>query len=132
MDAGAYVDVTDPSVYVKFNVVDEAYSLLAWTTTPWTLPGNVALAVNTDVTYVEVVIDGEHLVLAEELLPKVLADEKHQPLAYEMVRSFEGSELVGKSYEPLFDDRGENAHRVWAADYVTTESGTGIVHLAPA
>ncbi|MBQ68581.1 isoleucine--tRNA ligase [Candidatus Saccharibacteria bacterium] len=132
MDAGAYVDVTDPSVYVKFNVVDEAYSLLAWTTTPWTLPGNVALAVNTDVTYVEVVIDGEHLVLAEELLPKVLTDEKHQPLAYEMVRSFEGSELVGKSYEPLFDDRGENAHRVWAADYVTTESGTGIVHLAPA
>jgi isoleucyl-tRNA synthetase len=132
MDAGAYVEVTDPSVYVKFKVVGEDYALLAWTTTPWTLPGNVALAVNTDVTYVEIVIDGEHLVLAEDLLPKVLTDEKHQPLAYEMVRAFNGDELVGKTYEPLFADRGENAHKVWAADYVTTESGTGIVHLAPA
>lgn len=132
MDAGAYVEVTDPSVYVKFKVVDEDYSLLAWTTTPWTLPGNVALAVNTEVAYVEVAIDGERLVIAEDLLPKVLTDEKHQPLAFEIIRGFTGDELVGKAYEPLFADRGENAHKVWAADYVTTDSGTGIVHLAPA
>ena len=132
MDAGAYVDVTDPSVYVKFKVTDEDYSLLAWTTTPWTLPGNVALAVNTEVAYVEVLVGDERLVMAEDLLPKVLTDEKHQPLAFEVLRGFTGDELVGKTYEPLFTDRGENAHKVWAADYVTTESGTGIVHLAPA
>lgn len=131
MDAGAYVDVTDPSVYVKFPVVEEDYALLAWTTTPWTLPANTALAVNKDVTYVEVVVDGQHLVLAEDLLPKVLTDEKHQPLAYEMIRSIEGSELIGKSYQPLFANHGEGAHKIWEADYVTTESGTGIVHLAP-
>lgn len=132
MDAGAYVDVTDPSVYVKFKLKDRDASLLAWTTTPWTLPGNVATAVHNDVTYVEVVVDGEHLILAEDLLPKVLTDEKHQPIAYEMVDSYSGSDLVGLEYEPLFEHRGENAHKVWAADYVTTESGTGIVHLAPA
>ena len=85
MDAGAYVDVTDPSVYTKFKLTDRDAYMLAWTTTPWTLPGNVALAVNTDITYVEVVVDGEHLILAEDLLPKVLTDEKHQPLAYELV-----------------------------------------------
>ncbi len=132
MDAGAYIDVTDPSVYTKFKLTDRDAYFLAWTTTPWTLPGNTALAVNPEVTYVEVVIDGQHLILAEELVPKVLTDEKHQPLAYELVDTFGGDQLVGLSYEPLFDDRGDNAHKVWAADYVTTESGTGIVHLAPA
>lgn len=132
MDAGAYVDVTDPSVYVKFKLQDQDAFLLAWTTTPWTLPGNVALAVNRDVQYVEIKHEGEHLILAEDLLPKALTDEKHQPLAYEIVRPVNAEELIGKSYEPLFEDRGDNAHKIWAADYVTTESGTGIVHLAPA
>lgn len=131
MDAGAYIDVTDPSVYVKFKL-DDGRFLLAWTTTPWTLPGNTALAVNTDVIYQEVVVGGEYLVLAKDLVEKVLTDEKHQPLGYEVVGEIKGSELVGLSYEPLFTDRGENAHKVYAADYVTTESGTGIVHLAPA
>lgn len=132
MDAGAYIDVTDPSVYTKFKLKDRDAYLLAWTTTPWTLPGNTALAVNSAMTYLEVDIDGEHLILAEDLLPQVLTDEKHQPLAYELVDSFEGSQLVGLAYEPLFQNRGEGAHTVHAADYVTTESGTGIVHLAPA
>ncbi|RTK94460.1 isoleucine--tRNA ligase [Candidatus Saccharibacteria bacterium] len=132
MDAGAYQDVTDPSVYVKFKVVDEDYSVLAWTTTPWTLPANTAVAVNRDVEYAEVEIGGERLVLASELLEKVLTDEKHAVLEHKVVRKFKGDELVGKSYEPLFADRGENAHEIWDADYVTTESGTGIVHLAPA
>jgi len=132
MDAGAYVDVTDPSVYVKFKIVGEDYSLLAWTTTPWTLPGNTALAVNPDVEYVEVLVAGEKLVMAKDLVAKVLTDEKHQPIEHEVTGELKGAELIGKSYEPLFLDRGEGAHKVWAADYVTTESGTGIVHLAPA
>lgn len=132
MDAGAYQDVTDPSVYVKFNLEDGS-TLLAWTTTPWTLPANTAVAVNKDFTYVEVEVEGERFILAKELLEKVLVDEKHQPLNYEVLRKIKGSELVGLSYEPLLGvNRGENAHKVWAADYVSHEDGTGIVHLAPA
>ncbi len=132
MDAGAYVEVTDPSVYVKFKLDDGRYAL-AWTTTPWTLPGNTALAVNPDIYYVEVDINGETLILARNLVTKVLTDEKHKEFDYTVLgEPFKGSELVGRSYAPLFTDRGEHAHKVWAADYVTTESGTGIVHLAPA
>jgi isoleucyl-tRNA synthetase len=132
MDAGAYQDVTDPSVYVKFKLVGEDTSLLAWTTTPWTLPANTAVAVNRDFTYVEVELDGQKMILAKDLLDKVLTDEKHQPLEYKIVRELQGEELVGESYEPLFVDRGENAHQIWHADYVSDEDGTGIVHLAPA
>jgi len=130
MDAGAYQDVTEPSVYVKFKL-DDGRALLAWTTTPWTLPANTAVAVNQDVDYVEVELDGEKLILAKALVEKALTDEKHQPLDYTIARELKGDELVGKSYEPLFVDRGENAHKIWHADYVETEAGTGIVHLAP-
>lgn len=112
------------------NVKDVTY-LLAWTTTPWTLPGNTALAVNKDLDYVEVKAGDEQFILAKDLVEKVLQDEKHQPLAYEVLRTLKGEELVGKSYEPLFADHGKNAHKVWAADYVSSENGTGIVHLAP-
>jgi len=130
MDAGAYQDVTEPSVFVKFKLED-GRNLLAWTTTPWTLPANTALAVNQGVTYVEVELDGETYVVAKPLVEKTFTDEKHQPLDYKVGKSFKGSELVGVSYEPLFADRGKNAHKVWHADYVETEAGTGIVHLAP-
>jgi isoleucyl-tRNA synthetase len=143
MDAGAYQVVTDPSVYVKFKLKSDEQGtmnkdqegsvyLLAWTTTPWTLPGNTAVAVHNDVEYAEVELDGNRLILAKDLLDKALTDEKHKTLEYKLLRTLKGSELVGKTYEPLFENRGENAHKVWAADYVTTESGTGIVHLAPA
>ena len=133
MDAGAYQDVTDPSVYTKFKLVGEDVSLLAWTTTPWTLPANTAVAVNKDVDYIEVDLEGERLILAKVLAEKVLTDAKHQALNYKVVRTLKGNELVGKSYEPLFGvDRGENAHKVWHADYVTVEDGSGIVHIAPA
>ncbi len=128
----SYQDVTDPSVYVKLKLKDSDASLLAWTTTPWTLPANTAAAVNAAETYAEVRVGDETLIIAEELVPKVLTDEKHQPLTYETLRTYKGQDLVGKGYEPLFEDRGRNAHRVWAADYVTLEEGTGIVHLAPA
>lgn len=132
MDAGAYQDVTDPSVYVKFQLEDGSV-LLAWTTTPWTLPGNTALAVNKDFTYVEVGIGDEQFIVAKDLLDKVLTDEKHQPLNHVVIRELKGKDLVGKSYKPLLGvDRGENACLVWHADYVSAEDGTGIVHLAPA
>ena len=132
MDAGAYQDVTDPSVYVKFKLEDGRY-MLAWTTTPWTLPANTALAVNKNVDYVEVEFEGEHMIVAKDLVEKVFTDEKHQPLDYRILGEIKGEELVGLSYEPLLGvSRGENAHKVWAADYVETEAGTGIVHLAPA
>jgi isoleucyl-tRNA synthetase len=131
MDSGAYQDVTDPSVFVKFKL-KEGGTLLAWTTTPWTLPANTAVAVNKDFVYTEVEVAGETFILAKELLGKVLTDEKHQPLEYKVMRELKGKDLVGKEYEPLFVDRGKNAHKVWAADYVSAEDGTGIVHLAPA
>lgn len=132
MDAGAYQDVTDPSVFVKFKL-DDGSQLLAWTTTPWTLPANTAVAVHKDIDYVEVKVGDEQFILAKDLVEKVLTDEKHQLLNYEVVRKLKGKDLVGKSYEPLLGiDRGENAHKVWHADYVSLESGTGIVHLAPA
>lgn len=128
----SYKDVTDPSVFVKFKLKGEDTSLLAWTTTPWTLPANTATAVHQDETYAEVEVDGQKLILAKALLDKVLCDEKHNVLPYEILRTFKGKELVGKEYEPLFEDRGKNAHKVWHADYVSLEEGTGIVHLAPA
>lgn len=149
MDSGAYQDVTDPSVYVKFRLKPEGFGdqeadneggaavppiyLLAWTTTPWTLPANTAVAVNKDFDYSEVEVGGERLVLATDLLGKVLKDEKHQPLDYKVIRHFKGAELIGRRYEPLLGvDRGENAHQIWHASYVTTDGGTGVVHLAPA
>lgn len=129
----SYQDVTDPSVFVKFKLKNEDTHLLAWTTTPWTLPANTAVAVNKDFDYVEVKLeDGQKLILAKELAEKVLTDEKHNALAFTVERTLKGKELVGKEYEPLFADRGENAHKVWHADYVSAEDGSGLVHLAPA
>ncbi len=128
----SYQDVTDPSVYVKFKLTDRDAYLLAWTTTPWTLPGNTAVAVHPELEYAEVQVGGETFILAAELLETVLTDEKHNVVEHSMLKKYRGEELVGSAYEPLFVDRGKNAHKVWAADYVTTEEGTGVVHLAPA
>ncbi|MEI6228633.1 MAG: isoleucine--tRNA ligase [Candidatus Saccharibacteria bacterium] len=155
MDAGAYVEVTDPSVYVKFRLTDtlalhslgevgpsvakamedkpKDIYLLAWTTTPWTLPANIALAVNPEIDYVEVRVGDDQFILARDTIDNVLTDEKHAKLEYETIREFKGTELVGKTYEPLFAKCEEpNSHQIWAADYVTTDAGTGIVHTAPA
>lgn len=133
MDSGNYKDVTDPSVYVKFKLKDEDAYLLAWTTTPWTLPANTAAAVGSKFTYAVVRLeDGQRLILAEQLIPKVLTDERHQPIPFTLERTLKGKDLVGKEYEPLFEHRGDNAHRVWDAPYVSLDEGTGIVHLAPA
>jgi len=130
----SYQDVTDPSVYVKFKLKDwprEAY-LLAWTTTPWTLNSNTAVAVNKDLEYSEVDVDGTTLILAHKLLEKALTDEKHNVVEHKVLRTFKGSELVGKSYEPLFENRGEKAHKVWHADFVHADEGTGVAHESPA
>lgn len=128
----SYQDVTDPSVYVKFKLTDSNASLLAWTTTPWTLPANTAVAVNQDVDYVEIELNGQNYILGKERAAAILTDEKHQPLDYSIKRTFKGSELLGKSYEPLFENRGKNAHKIWHAPYVHLDEGSGIVHLAPA
>lgn len=128
----SYQDVTDPSVYVKFKLKGEDTSLLAWTTTPWTLLGNTAVAVNSDFDYVEVELSGEKIILAKDRAEKVLTDEKHQPVEHKVLRTLKGKELIGKEYEPLFADRGKNAHKVWHAPYVSAQEGSGIVHLAPA
>ena len=136
MDNDAYQTVTDPSVYVKFKLVDSDYSILAWTTTPWTLPANLLLAVNPEMMYCGGLGGGEKLIIAEEAFERTLQDEKHQPLDYEVLRKFPGSELVGKKYQPLATGstwpENEKIHTIYAADFVSHESGTGIVHIAPA
>ena len=119
-----------------FVEAQNATHILAWTTTPWTLPANLMLSVNPDMTYCEVLVDGEKLIIAEEALERTLQDDKHQPLEYDVLRKFPGSELVGKKYQPL--DTGstwpqsDKIHTIYAADFVSHESGTGIVHIAPA
>ena len=147
MDNDAYQTVTDPSVYVKFRLLSgeaidddiegaEGVNILAWTTTPWTLPANLMLAVSSEMTYCEVLVGGEKLIIAEEALERVLQDDKHRSLDYEVLRRFSGSELVGRAYQPLgvgsTYPEDTKVHHIYPADFVTTESGTGIVHIAPA
>jgi len=131
-----YQDVTDISVTAKFELVDEPGTyLLAWTTTPWTLPGNAALAVGADVDYVKLSHDGVFYIIAKELVDTVFEGKE-----YELVDEQKGAILVGKSYKPLFDyyqqqedlENKENGWKIYEADFVTTEEGTGIVHIAPA
>jgi len=129
-----YKDITDISVVAKFEMADEPNTFfLAWTTTPWTLPGNVALAINPDILYVKIGNGDSKYILAKDRL-EILKDEK-----YEVFEEIEGRDLVGKKYKPIFDyytntslENSENGWRVYGADFVDTESGTGIVHIAPA
>jgi isoleucyl-tRNA synthetase len=149
--AQGYRDVEDPSIYVRFPLLgdggaESGESLLVWTTTPWTLPGNVAVAAASGVTYVRARVEGETLIVAEPLVETVLGE------GVEILDRFPGSELVGRQYRgPVFDlsDGGPaadgpksragddiSAHRpvfsVIGGDFVTTEDGTGLVHIAPA
>ena len=123
---------TDPSLFVYFKLEDEDEYLLAWTTTPWTLPANMVLAVNRDVDYSLVAYGDKKFYVASDRVEKVMTDEKHQPLEYSIVKTIKGSELTGKRFEPLFENRGPAAHKILHADFVTTDDGTGIVHIAPA
>lgn len=128
----SYQDDTDPSVFAKFKLQDSDAQLLVWTTVPWTLFANTALAVDKSATYLEVEVNGETLVVAKELVDKALTDEKHHTLTYTVLREFKGKELVGKRYEPFYRDRGKSAHIIHDADFVSIEEGTGIVSQAPA
>ena len=139
--AQGYKTVKERSAVVRFKVVGEDAYFLAWTTTPWTLPSNVALCVNPDDTYVKVKAkDGYTYYMAEELLDKVLgklAEEGEK--AYEVLETYKGKDLEYKEYEPLFECAGEaakkqnkKAHFVTCDGYVTMSDGTGIVHIAPA
>ena len=124
-----YREVDDPSIYVRFKVEGEDNtSFLVWTTTPWTLPANLLLAVHPDVDYVYVETEDETLILADELRTEVLRELEHKVL-----RKLKGSELVGLRYLPLFTylEVDGDAYRVLPADFVTTDTGTGIVHTAP-
>lgn len=140
--AQGYKEVEENSVFMKFRVKDENKKVLAgdyilsWTTTPWTLPGNVALAVGVDFDYVRIKIKyeksgkEENLILAKALLDKVNTN-------YEILDEFKGEDLLDVSYEPLFPgaipetvDNFSNAYKVYPADFVTTEDGTGVVHTA--
>ncbi|MBI5742770.1 MAG: class I tRNA ligase family protein, partial [Candidatus Niyogibacteria bacterium] len=158
--AQGYKDIVDLSVTVKFELRDTNLQIhtndtneskiyiLAWTTTPWTLPGNVALAVNEKIVYAKIkkskiknqndnakLKNDEHYIIAKERIAEVLKDEE-----YEAVEEIMGAELVGRKYQPLFDyyakdselKNRENGWKIYGADFVTTEDGTGVVHIAPA
>lgn len=149
--AEGYKNIKDLSVTAKFELVDEPGTfVLAWTTTPWTLIGNVALAVGKDINYVKVKPDqkwylekdlknivsdkNELYIIAKELLDEIFVGP------YDVVAEFKGSDLIGKKYKPLFDyyskdeklENRQNGWKIYAGDFVTTEDGTGVVHIAPA
>ena len=126
-----YQEVADPSIFVRFPLKNrENTYLLVWTTTPWTLPSNVAVAVGEDYDYVSVEEgDGQHLILAKECIPSLFGDEAPQ-----IVENYKGSDLQEWEYEPLFDggQHPERSHYIVTGDFVTTTEGSGLVHIAPA
>lgn len=141
MDNDAYQTVTDPSAYVKFKLKDDDAYFLAWTTTPWTLPANLALAVHPDLEYGIFSVEGENYILALSRAEALFPGQKPQ-------RVYKGAHFIGKKYQPiisiadgLFDlglrgDKGtvkrKDTYTVLPADFVSAEDGTGIVHIAPA
>ena len=128
--AQGYKDVEDQTIIVKFQLQDEDNTyLLVWTTTPWTLISNVACAINKNLNYVTVEYDYEKLILIEDLVEKVF-DKKE----YNILNKFKGEKLIGMKYIPVYDyaDGNQNAFKIIHGDFVSTEEGTGIVHIAPA
>ncbi len=131
-----YKDVQDPAITVSFPLVsDPNTAILAWTTTPWTLPSNLALAVGKEIEYVRVreKTSGKNYILAEKLLKNTF---KNPEVELEEITPVQAQDLLGLEYEPIFpffeDRRAQGAFRIIFSDHVTTESGTGVVHLAPA
>jgi isoleucyl-tRNA synthetase len=132
----AYKDITDISATVKFELVEEKGTyVLAWTTTPWTLPGNVALAINKKVPYVKVKFEDSFFIVAKDLVEKVFGEKEHQVVSEVLAEN-----LIGKKYTPPFDyyfaddnlENRANGWKIYHGDFVTTEDGTGVVHIAPA
>jgi len=135
MDTGSYKDVEEDSVVIKFRLkknkkFGEVY-VLAWTTTPWTLPGNLALAINEKIDYALIESSGEKYILAKERAKDILKTD------YKIIKNFKGKELVGLEYEPLFNlenekiNQNKKAYRIYSEDFVSVEDGTGVVHIAP-
>ncbi len=131
-----YKDIKDLSVIAKFELISEPGTyVLAWTTTPWTLIGNVALAVGAEIVYVKVKAEGGLFILAKERLVEVMKDKP-----YEIISEMKGADLVGLAYQPLFNYYAQdktlenhiNGWKIYAADFVTTTDGVGVVHIAPA
>jgi len=120
-------NVPDPSLYIQFKLKDEDTFLLVWTTTPWTLPGNVALAVKSDAKYVQIKVGKKSLILAQERQKILFPDASIE-------KEILGQDLVGKAYEPLYNFMPipNYSHQVFNADFVSLDDGTGIVHIAPA
>jgi isoleucyl-tRNA synthetase len=132
LNLGGYQDVQDPSITVKFKLLNEESTyFLAWTTTPWTLPSNLALALGPEIEYVKVADGQEFYIVAKERLETYYKN----PQDYKVVQEYRGKELAGLEYEPLFPYfaslRERGAFRTHVADYVSIEEGTGIVHTAP-
>lgn len=143
--AEGYKDIKDLSCIAKFKLqpgqkisdwtVDDNTYILAWTTTPWTLIGNVALAVGAEIEYSKIIVDQRQYIVAKERLADIFKDQ-----SFETTEEYKGSQLVGLKYQPLFDayynqpdlSDKDNGWQVYAADFVNTEDGTGIVHIAPA
>src|SRR3989344_4094242 len=130
--AQGYRTITDKSVIVKFQITNNKSQtnsktyILAWTTTPWTLPGNVALAVGKNITYIIADKDGEKYIIAKDLAEKVLGE-------FKVEKEIKGSELIGWEYEPLFDVKelkSDKSYKIYDADFVSTTDGTGVVHTA--
>ena len=130
-----YQDIEDISVIAKFELKDEPGTfILAWTTTPWTLPGNVALAMGEKLDYIKVRSENENYILVEQNLEKIFANKK-----YEITGKIKAKDLENKKYKPLFDyylsadmPNRENLYTIQLADFVSVEDGTGVVHIAPA
>ncbi len=132
LNLGGYLDVQDPAITVRFKLKDQPDTyIIAWTTTPWTLPSNLALAVGEDIDYVKVRDNGVNYILAGDRLAAYYKD----PSQYTVTETLKGRDLKGLAYEPLFPyfselaDKG--AFRVFLGDFVSTEDGSGIVHIAP-
>ncbi len=138
--AQGYKAVKEKSAVVRFKVIGEDAFFLAWTTTPWTLPSNVALCVNPEEDYVKVkAVDGKVYYLAAKLAETVLSPLSESGSAFEVLETYKGTELEGKAYEPLFaiagelaEKQGKKGHYIVCDTYVTMTDGTGIVHIAPA
>lgn len=129
-----YKETKDISITLKFKLKDQENTfILAWTTTPWTLPGNVALAVGKDIDYVKIQVGNEYYILAEKRL-EVVKDE------YRVIEKIKGKDLIGLEYEPLFDyfskqdalENKQNGWKIYSGEFVSIEEGTGVVHIAPA
>ena len=137
MDEGSYKDITEMSVVVKFKLKDssrfkvDSTFVLAWTTTPWTLPGNLALAINKNVDYILAELNNETYILAKTQAEEILKEN------YKVLKEFKGKELIGLEYKPLFElnnkiiTKDKKVYKIYSEDFVTTDDGTGIVHIAP-